>query len=111
MTNEELADHLSVSVRAVAYWRPQPGRVPCQNTQQIMDAALATRPGAGAAATARSHKPAVDELHCCDKPVDVCGPPADQRRRVGSNSQPLRGRLRLQATAQLRVQCTVRVPA
>jgi DNA-binding transcriptional regulator YiaG len=44
MTNEEFAEHLDVSVRAVVYWRTRPEMVPRQGMQQILDVALQRAP-------------------------------------------------------------------
>src|SRR5262249_60604776 len=44
MTNEEFAEHLSVAVRTVVYWRTRPEMVPRQGTQQILDIALERAP-------------------------------------------------------------------
>jgi hypothetical protein len=44
MTNEEFAEHLDVSVRAVVYWRTRPEMVPRQGMQQILDVALERAP-------------------------------------------------------------------
>jgi tetratricopeptide (TPR) repeat protein len=44
MTNESFADHLGVSVRAVAYWRNRPGMVPQLKMQEVLDAALEQAP-------------------------------------------------------------------
>ena len=44
MTNEEFAEHLDVSVRAVVYWRTRPEMVPRQGMQQILDVALQQAP-------------------------------------------------------------------
>ena len=44
MTNEEFAEHLQVAVRTVAYWRSDPGMVPRQGMQQILDVALERAP-------------------------------------------------------------------
>jgi DNA-binding transcriptional regulator YiaG len=42
MTNESFADHLSVAVRTVAYWRKRPEIIPQPQMQEILDAALAS---------------------------------------------------------------------
>jgi hypothetical protein len=44
MTNEEFAEHLDVSVRAVVYLRTRPEMVPRQGMQQILDVALQRAP-------------------------------------------------------------------
>lgn len=44
MTNEEFAEHLSVAVRTVVYWRTRPEMVPRQGMQQILDVALERAP-------------------------------------------------------------------
>jgi hypothetical protein len=44
MTNEEFAEHLSVAVRTVVYWRTRPEMVPRQGMQQILDIALEQAP-------------------------------------------------------------------
>lgn len=50
MTNESFAEHLGVSVRAVAYWRNRPDMIPIQAMQEVLDAALE-----GAPERARDH--------------------------------------------------------
>ena len=44
MTNESFADHLSVAVRTVAYWRKRPEIIPQPQMQEILDAALEGAP-------------------------------------------------------------------
>ncbi len=44
MTNEDFAEHLQIAVRTVAYWRSDPGMVPRQGMQQILDVALERAP-------------------------------------------------------------------
>ena len=44
MTNESFADHLSVAVRTVAYWRKRPEIIPQPQMQEILDAALERAP-------------------------------------------------------------------
>ena len=45
MTNESFAEHLGVSVRAVAYWRNRPDMIPSPAMQDILDTALERAPG------------------------------------------------------------------
>ena len=44
MTNESFADHLSIAVRTVAYWRKRPEIIPQSQMQEILDAALERAP-------------------------------------------------------------------
>jgi DNA-binding transcriptional regulator YiaG len=44
MTNESYAEYLGVGVRTVAYWRKQPGIIPQQRNQEILDTALDRAP-------------------------------------------------------------------
>ena len=40
MTHESFADHLSIAVRTVGYWRERPDMVPRQHIQEILDTAF-----------------------------------------------------------------------
>ncbi len=72
MTNEEFAEHLQVAVRTVAYWRSDPGMVPRQGMQQILDVALERAPDparslvpAGCSPILALSVPPVAVMACC----------------------------------------------
>lgn len=82
MTNESFAEHLGVSVRAVAYWRNRPDMIPSPAMQEILDTALARAPERardhywalqGAAGPGAASDGAVDRLLGTEDPGSLTG--------------------------------------